>query len=128
MYNEFYNSIKRNYLMNIPVITEELTKLNNAYKPKETYVPYCLKIIETFFSEMGKDEIKKLKNYSEVEIIKYITIVSFWIVDKYIEDESLLLYELVKYDGSLNRIKVLDFEVILFNKVNKLRNFIDKNL
>lgn len=124
MFNEIIKHIKQIYMVNKHNILKELNKINNIFTPKESYVSACEMMIDDFFVNTESHEISHILNYTTDEIIKYISITAFWIIDKYVEDESLLLHELLEYDKTLERKAVLDFEVMMFSNVNKLRKYI----
>jgi hypothetical protein len=111
------------YAIYKPRIGKYISTLSKSLETISDYSTICLAMLDDFFKIT--EDIGDIKVVMMEEFMFYISVASFWIVDKYIEDDPLLLSDIIEEtpDGT-EKDELFIFERILFNRCPNIHVYI----
>lgn len=117
--------LKKYYVMNKHSVVKFIIKLSNMSNVFTDYSLSCVRMLDDYF-----ERIVTIKQFGDEEfesIVVYTCLVSFWIVNKYIEDDSFFLNDLLKISPARSvGSKILMIEISVFMTCPDLHKYVHR--
>jgi hypothetical protein len=101
-----------------------ITGLCKVLRTNIDYSSYCIRMMDDYFDNITPDDFDKINKQF---IVTYTSLVSIWLIDKYIEDEPLLLGDIMKESplGS-DPNDLIRMETLLFTKCPNISKYVNQ--